>query len=79
MKQFVLVIMVLCYTLLAKETQILAIHSYHELYPWTQSQRTGFRAVLNNTPNLFPLFRLNTLIPNAEYLIWSMKLKLSII
>lgn len=56
MNKFLVVILMTCYSLLAKETLILAIHSYHELYPWTQSQRIGFRAVLNNAPNLSPLF-----------------------
>lgn len=48
--------LVLSSSLLAKERLILAIHSYHEFYPWTKSQRTGFRGVLNNTPGFSPLF-----------------------
>lgn len=55
MKKFLLLILVLSSSLLAKERLILAIHSYHEFYPWTKSQRTGFREFLNNASNFSPL------------------------
>lgn len=38
------------------ENHIFSLHSYHESYPWTKSQRTGFRTVLNHSGNLYPLY-----------------------
>lgn len=61
LKKFLLITVVLCYSLWAKETFILALHSYHESYPWTKAQRTGFRGTLDAVPGLYPLY-------SAEYL-----------
>lgn len=56
MKKILLLLLFLCYSVWAKETLIMALHSYHEAYPWTKEQRTGFRDVLNNVPGLYPLY-----------------------
>lgn len=60
-KNLLLLLILLSYPLWAKETLILALHSYHEAYPWTKEQRTGFRDVINTVQNLYPLY-------SAEYL-----------
>ncbi|MDP1784140.1 MAG: ABC transporter substrate binding protein [Sulfuricurvum sp.] len=59
MKKFLLFL--LLFSPLFANIEVVAIHSYYEAYPWTKSQRTGFRTVINNTPNIYPLY-------SAEYL-----------
>ncbi len=36
--------------------EIVTIHSYNETYPWTKSQRTGFKTIINNTTSMYPLY-----------------------
>lgn len=55
------IVMFFSYSLFAKETSILSIHSYHEAYQWTKEQRTGFRETLNTLPDFYPSYA-------AEYL-----------
>lgn len=61
MKLFLLSAILFSCSLFAKETFVFSLHSYHEAYPWTREQRTGLRDVVNNVPNLYPLY-------SAEYL-----------
>ncbi len=61
MKKFLFIALALSYSLWAKEIHILAIHSYHEDYPWTKEQRTGFRETLDTVPGFYPSY-------SAEYL-----------
>lgn len=61
MKTFLLLLLLFYQTGWAKETFILMLHSYHEAYPWTKDQRSGFREVLDNVPGLYPLY-------SSEYL-----------
>ncbi len=59
MKKFLLFMFIL--SPLFANIEVVAIHSYYESYPWTKSQRNGFREVINNTSNTYPLC-------SAEYL-----------
>lgn len=59
MKNFLLFIFI--FSPLFANIEVVAIHSYYEAYPWTKSQRNGFRTVINNTANIYPLY-------SAEYL-----------
>lgn len=54
MKKFLMLTILICQFVWAKETLIVAIHSYDEFYPWTTEQRTGFRSVLEKVPALYP-------------------------
>lgn len=54
-KVLVFVFMFICSPLFGDHA-VFILHSYHEAYPWTKSQRTGFRTVLNNAENLYPLY-----------------------
>lgn len=38
------------------KSEIVTIHSYNEAYPWTKNQHTGFKTVINNTTNMYPLY-----------------------
>lgn len=61
MKVLLFAIILFSYSLFAKETSILSIHSYHESYQWTKEQRTGFRETLNAVPDFYPSY-------SSEYL-----------
>lgn len=54
MKRFLLFLFIV--SPLFADNTIFVLHSYHEAYPWTKSQRIGFRTVLNHTENLYPLY-----------------------
>lgn len=56
MRVFLFIAIIFCYSVLAKETLILIIHSYDEEYPWTKVQRIGFREAINNVPELYSLY-----------------------
>lgn len=52
-----IVLFFLCYSsFLLAETPILIIHSYHEEYLWTKYQSDGFKSVMNNDHNIYPLY-----------------------
>lgn len=38
------------------ETPIFVLHSYHETYPWTLEQRTGFKSVLDSKEGVYPFY-----------------------
>jgi diguanylate cyclase (GGDEF)-like protein/PAS domain S-box-containing protein len=38
------------------DTPIFILHSYNESYPWTQQQHLGFKSVLGDAEELFPLY-----------------------
>ena len=56
MKNNLLFFILLAFTPLMADTPIFILHSYDESYPWTQQQSFGFKSVLNNTEELFPLY-----------------------
>lgn len=43
-------------TILWAETPIFVLHSYHQDYPWTQKQNTGFISVLDHKEGFYPLY-----------------------
>ncbi|HEX5710572.1 MAG TPA: diguanylate cyclase [Sulfuricurvum sp.] len=51
----VLLLFLLLFSPLFANPEIVTIHSYNEAYPWTKSQRTGFRTVINTISNIYPL------------------------
>ncbi|MCX6074320.1 MAG: diguanylate cyclase [Campylobacterales bacterium] len=61
MQKFLVLVFMFVSSPLWAETSVFILHSYHEVYFWTKAQRIGFREVLNNAPNLYPLY-------SAEYL-----------
>lgn len=56
MKKLLFLVFVLSYSLWAKETLILSIHSYHESYIWTKTQHQGFIEYLKSVPDLYPIY-----------------------
>lgn len=51
----VLLFIFICSALFA-QTPIFIMHSYHEAYEWTYSQQLGFKTVLDNTEDFYPLY-----------------------
>lgn len=54
MKRFLVLILLLNHYAWG-DIPILILHSYHESYPWTQKQHSGFVSALNNTKKIYPL------------------------
>ncbi|MGZ8547046.1 MAG: diguanylate cyclase [Sulfuricurvum sp.] len=57
----IFLLFILLFSPLFANIEVVAIHSYHESYPWTKSQYDGFREAVNNTSNIYPLY-------SSEYL-----------
>ncbi len=56
MSRFVFFILISSFSFLHANTPILVIHSYHDSYMWSANQDKGFKQVLDNQMNLYPLY-----------------------
>ncbi|MGA9046622.1 ABC transporter substrate binding protein [Sulfuricurvum sp.] len=54
MKRFLVLILLLNHYVWG-DIPIFILHSYHESYPWTQKQHSGFVSALNNNKKIYPL------------------------
>jgi len=54
MKRFLVLILLLNHYAWG-DIPIFILHSYHESYPWTQKQHSGFVSALNNNKKIYPL------------------------